>query len=119
MTKIKIIDTATLFDTGESTPDTMPEPAERFDGQTYDPAHDRQRLTSQLARVKQCQADEQWRTLAEIHAITGDPEASISARLRDLRRSRFGGYQIDRRRRGPACNGLWEYRMRRKSDDGC
>jgi hypothetical protein len=49
-----------------------------------------------------------WRTLAEIHQETGDPEASISAQLRHLRKPRFGGYVVNRRRRS---GGLWEYQL--------
>ena len=36
------------------------------------------------------------RTLAEISAATGDPQASVSARLRDLRKEKFGGYIVTR-----------------------
>lgn len=53
--------------------------------------------------------DGSWHTLPEIAAGTGDPEASISARLRDLRKPRFGSYVVDRRRRS---QGLFEYRLR-------
>ena len=52
-----------------------------------------------------------WRTLFEIARLTGDPEASISARLRDLRKDRFGGYELQGRRLGS--KGLWEYRLKR------
>lgn len=39
---------------------------------------------------------------------TGAPEASASARLRDLRRA---GLTVERRRRGDPKAGLWEYRV--------
>ena len=121
MTKIKIIDAATLFDRVTAAGLDAPPPLlpAAFDGDTYDPKQDCQRLTSQLARVKQCQSDEQWRTLAEIAAITGDPEASISARLRDLRKAKYGSYIVEDRARGPRCNGLFEYRvLQGKRSDG-
>jgi len=53
-------------------------------------------------------SDGQWRTLGELSALTGDPEASISARLRDLRKPRFGGLTVERKyiRRG-----LFAYRV--------
>lgn len=79
-----------------------------FDGLTYDPALDHERLTVQLNRVKKLMSDGLWRSLETISKATGDKEASVSARLRDLRKPKFGGYQIDRRRFG----GLFEYRMR-------
>lgn len=83
-----------------------------FDGSTYDPEHDRTRLTGQLAKVYACMKDGQWRTIPEISAFV--PEASrqgISARLRDLRKPKFGGYLVEKRRRGEPKNGVWEYRM--------
>lgn len=79
-----------------------------FDGRTFDPARDGPRLTRQHNRVFALMKDGAWRTLAVIAAACGDPEASISARLRDLRKERFGGHGVDRRRAGP---GLFEYRL--------
>jgi hypothetical protein len=53
-----------------------------FDGATYDRAQDHARLTNQLALVRDYMLRHgEWRTLREIHAATGAPEASISARL--------------------------------------
>ena len=85
-----------------------------FDGKTYDPALDKDRLKKQLGRVYDVMNDGWWMTLLEIQDWsrtrhnTFDPEASISARLRDLRKPKFGGYNIERRRR---TNGTWEYRL--------
>ena len=83
----------------------------RFDGPAYDPALDRERLTGQLYRVWWLMRDRAWRTLPEIAEATGDPEASISAQLRHLRKARFGAHQVDKRRRGSPKSGLWEYRV--------
>lgn len=79
-----------------------------FDGSTYDRERDRARLSVQLYRVKAVMGDGNWRTLEMISRAINAPQASVSARLRDLRKDKFGGYQIERRfvRRG-----LWEYRM--------
>lgn len=83
----------------------------RFDGATYQADKDQARLTGQLLRVlKAMQDGGPWLTLAEIADETGDPEASISARIRDLRKKRFGGYEVEHRRRHGA--GLWEYRLK-------
>lgn len=85
-----------------------------FGGVTYDPRLDEDRLTKQLGRVWDVMSRQHtdiWLTLAEISARTGDPQASVSARLRDLRKPKFGGYDVQRRRRGPAKNGLFEYRL--------
>jgi hypothetical protein len=72
----------------------------RFDGETYDAARDEKRLTKQLGRVYAVVRSGDWHTLAEIAERTGDPEGSISARLRDLRKSRFGSHDIRKRRTG-------------------
>lgn len=70
-----------------SQPPSVAKPA--FGGSTFNPARDGERLERQLDRVLECMADGQWRTLKEISAATGAPEASVSARLRDLRREGF------------------------------
>lgn len=53
-------------------------------------------------------SDAKWRTLGEVAKETGAPEASISARLRDLRKEKFGGYLVERKYHG---DGLWAYRV--------
>jgi hypothetical protein len=78
-------------------------------GETYDVGVDYDRLNAQSKRVYRVMADHEWRTLREVAAITGDPEASISARLRDFRKPEFGGMTVERRRRGGAPSGTWEY----------
>jgi hypothetical protein len=79
-----------------------------FDGKTYDARLDRNRLTAQLDRVRAFMNDGQWRTLAGIAVLLGYPEASVSARLRDLRKQKFGGRTVLRRR---VEGGLYEYRL--------
>ena len=79
-----------------------------FDGKTYDPALDRDRLKRQLGRVWTIVINGDWHTLHEIAMETGAPEASVSARLRDLRKPKFGAYNVEHRRRA---GGLWEYRV--------
>ena len=80
-----------------------------FDGVTYDKQADGSRISRQLDVVRDCIQAGEWWSLAGIASHTGYPEASISARLRDLRKDKFGGYRIDRRRSGD--RGLWEYRL--------
>lgn len=82
-----------------------------FDGPVYDPATDKDRLSSQLGRVFHCMRDGVWRTLDDIHEWTKDPVASISAQLRHLRKQRFGTYRVERRHRGDPGQGLYEYRL--------
>lgn len=83
-----------------------------FDGETYEPKHDEIRLNGQLLAVYYIMRDGEWHTLAWIRDKVGKgSEASISARLRDLRKKRFGGHEIERRRKGSFDAGLFEYRM--------
>jgi hypothetical protein len=83
------------------------------DGQTFDRNRDGKPLNQQAHDVFNLMRDGEWRPLFRISQITGHPEASISARLRDLRKSRFGGYTVERKRVGGGCDGerLWLYRV--------
>jgi len=89
---------------------TLPTTAPRFDGPVYDPALDDDRLRRQLGRVSNLMRDGRWRTLYEIAETTGDPQTSISAQIRHLRKPRFGGYIAEKRRRTTQ-GGTWEYRL--------
>jgi hypothetical protein len=81
----------------------------RFNGADYVPERDDARLTSQMKRVFSAIEDGQWRALHELAKITGDPEASISAQLRHLRKPRFGSYTIER---SHVRHGLYLYRLK-------
>lgn len=82
-----------------------------FDGKTYDPKFDRDRMENLLGRVWDALAGFRWWTLAELKTECGGSEAGVSARIRDLRKPRFGGHIVERRRRGDPSRGLWEYRL--------
>ena len=79
-----------------------------FNGDDYQPARDNPRLRGQLLRVWTQVKDGRWQTLRSIADATGDPEASVSAQLRHLRKQRFGGYEIEKRH---VRDGLYEYRL--------
>ena len=86
----------------------------QFDGRTFDQARDGERLTSQLQDVIAVMAAGSWWTLAMLAKETRHPEASISARLRDLRKpticARLGRYfrvESD----PPEAGGTWHYRL--------
>jgi Fic family protein len=82
----------------------------RFTGSDYDRELDDARLTGQILRIYDLMQDGEWRTLAEIETITGDPQASISAQLRHLRKKRFGYHTVNKQRR--ACYlGTFEYQL--------
>lgn len=68
-----------------------------FDGATYNHARDSSRLGDQMAAVFDLMKDGQWRTLQVISIAVDAPESSVSARLRDLRKPRFGAHQVDRK----------------------
>jgi hypothetical protein len=82
----------------------------RFSGQTYDPAQDRARLTTQYNKVFDTMVDGQWHTIPELADISGGSEAGVSARIRDMRKARFGGHTVERER-VPGQKGLWRYRL--------
>ena len=81
--------------------------------ETSSPAQDSERLTSQQHQVEAVMADGYWRTLANIcaelrrrHPGSKCGEASISARLRDMRRREW---KVERERTRPG-SGLYQYR---------
>jgi len=82
-----------------------------FDGSDYNPEEDQIRLTGQINRIFTLMFDQEWRTLSEIEAITGDPQASVSAQLRNLRKTQFGTNIVNKRRRGDRNQGLFEYQV--------
>lgn len=79
-----------------------------FDGATYSAGLDCARLTGQLLRVHDAlgHSGQRW-TLRALADHTGGSEAAVSARLRDLRKERFGAHTICRERIG--VTGLFEY----------
>ena len=79
-----------------------------FNGSDYDTQRDQKRLTGQILRVFNLMKDGKYRTLREISNITKDPEASISAQLRHLRKERFGGYTVDKEN---VVGGLFIYKL--------
>ncbi len=79
-----------------------------FDGCDIKHERDSPRLTTQLERIKAVMLRGGWWTYKSIADITGDPENSISAQIRNLRKPRMGGWTTERRYIG---DGLYEYRL--------
>ena len=96
------------------------DPRAAFGGDTFDPVVDGPRLTKQLDRVFSVLSTGHWYTLDELSNATRAPQASVSARLRDLRKTIHGGWIIEARRRGNKSRGLFEYRClgQKKPNDG-
>lgn len=78
------------------------------DGETFEKDRDFERLNAQHLRVMGVMLDGGWHSLSEISGTTGDPEASVSARIRDFRKERFGKHEIEKRH---VESGMWEYRL--------
>ena len=72
------------------------------------------RLQKQLVRVYSALTDGAWQTLAEVGFKSDAPEASVSARIRDLRKDRFGGFTINHRHVG---DGIHQYMLEKGSGD--
>lgn len=73
-----------------------------------------ERLGGQTKAVKDVMLDSQWRTLPElaeeihVRLKVRASEAGVSARLRDLRKPRFGSHTVLRRKR---IGNLYEYKL--------
>lgn len=88
---------------------------DKFDGKTYKPRKDGKRLTTLMGKVYALMNDGKWRTLAKISQQCGGTEASVSARLRDLRKDKFQSKYPNNgveRKRHPQSDGLFVYRMK-------
>jgi hypothetical protein len=79
-----------------------------FDGGTYSERLDRVRLLSQLDYVRDFLLQHGWVTLYLISQELEYPESSVSARIRDLRKEKFGGFKVVRRRKS---EGTFEYKI--------
>lgn len=86
--------------------------APRRDGETFDQERDGQRLNRQHRAVFDLMRDGKTRTLCQIAAATGYPEASISARLRDFRKPQFGSHTVTRMHH---LDGIWLYTLIEKT----
>lgn len=92
---------------------TTPDP--HFDGETYEPKRDHARLTSQLERVRSIMLDGRKRTIREIYDLAqalredggADSESGLTARIRDLRKPKFGGHIVKRESKGGGLHVYW------------
>lgn len=73
------------------------------------------RLTTMLGRVLNELGDGEWHTIAQLQAVAGGMQTSISARLRDLRKPRFGARRVERKF---VRDGLYIYRLVLDEDEG-
>lgn len=84
-----------------------------FAGPDYIPKHDQVRLTKKLLMVFELMGDEKFRTINEIYAELDGRVAhtTISANLRHLKKEEFGSHRLNKRRRGEASGGVFEYQI--------
>ena len=78
------------------------------DGETFDRARDLDRLDNAMGRIYARMKDRNWYTLADLASAGECSEACASARIRDLRKKKFGGFFVDKANCG---DGLWKYRF--------
>jgi len=64
----------------------------------------------QVERIFFVMQDGKWRTIVEYSKAANVPENSASAALRSLRKTRFGGHTVNRRKRAGAKH-LFEYQL--------
>ena len=86
-----------------------------FDGATYVRNRDFSRLTTQLEKVKAILLDYEPHRIDEIEQLVGCRSAGVTARVRDLRKEKFGGFRIDSWA-DPHDPSLWWYWMRKSGD---
>jgi hypothetical protein len=79
-----------------------------FAGAAYIAARDDGRLERQRDRVFYALKGAGVLTLRNIAEVTGDPEASISAQIRHLRKPKHGAHTVDKIH---IINGLYGYRL--------
>ena len=80
----------------------------KFNGPDYVPARDDKRLTRQQELIWEVMKTGREYTLWQISEITNQPEASISAQLRHLRKPRFGSHEVTKKY---VSSGLYTYKL--------
>lgn len=99
----------------KGSPAPKPAPVLPFSGPAYSPASDHARLLSQHLTIFNLMKDGKPRTLAQIEDKTGYPTASVSAQLRNLRKTGFGAHTITKERVKTG-SGTWIYTLTPNSD---
>ena len=84
---------------------------DEFDGKHYEGKTDKERLARQIKGVHDHISSGAWKTVEEISMATGYPQPSVSAQLRNLRKEKFGGLDVEGRYR--ADTRIFEYKLNR------
>jgi hypothetical protein len=86
--------------------DLFSAPAPRFDSGVELTKADHQRLGAQIQRVLSVLSDGGWYSVPDLQDCiwaqfrVRDPEPSLSAQIRNLKKSKHGGHTIERKREG-------------------
>ena len=100
----------TSFLTGGDTPRIKRMWKPKPDGATFCEKQDGARLGTLHRLVFALMCDGVFRSLPEIREAIGEgSETGISARLRDFRKKKFGGFRVESKRRDEG--GSWVYRL--------
>jgi hypothetical protein len=89
------------------------------DGRTFSPALDRFALDTQSGLTFLYMSTHEWVTPAEVAEAIGWGQwdhGSVTARFRDFRKAKFGGFTVERRR-VKGSNRLHEYRLMEPEED--
>jgi len=84
-----------------------------FNGSDYKPELDEKRLTTQIQKIFNIMKDGEYRGLTAIKELlnTNAGEASVSAQLRNLRKTSGGSHELLKKRTGEPKNGYWIYKI--------
>ena len=74
-----------------------------FDGDDYVADRDNARLINQIDKVRMYMENAGYLTVKQIAADLKQPEPSVSAQIRNLRKDRFGARTVNREYRGNGC----------------
>ena len=85
-----------------------------FDGDDYVADRDNARLTNQIDKVRMYMENAGYLTVKQIAADLKQPEPSVSAQIRNLRKDRFGARTVNREYRG---NGCYAFKLEPKMSD--
>jgi DNA-binding NarL/FixJ family response regulator len=78
-----------------------------FDGAVIDHKVDQKPLEKQLKAIYNLMQDGVYRSLSDIATKLNIGESSVSAQLRNLRKERYGGFEVQKTR----VDRLWLYRL--------
>jgi len=79
-----------------------------FDGSDYKPDFDKVRLTKAIKKVFMFMMSNDWVSIDDIAENTGVPHSSASTHTRNLRKEKFGSWEVEKRKVG---NGFFEFRL--------